>query len=308
MKILKRSQPSMPARRLERQVSAEAEGAATFRRGRTLTGSASSAVHALSESQADLKSSRVHAHTLTKRRRRLVQVFVVVCCTLGVLYVAISQFTAQAVVQASPDASLQLDSMYADAIDDYFSEHFAQRWRVFTDADTLTSYVQLHVPEVKKVTPRGSAGFGKSSFEVIFREPIASWSVGTRELYVDASGTPFDQNYFQSPSLRITDHSGITSTAPGQSIMSNRFMGYIGQVMGLLKQRGYTVTAISIPEGMTRQIEVQIEGIGYPFKLSSDRPAGEGVEDMVRTIEWMNARQLSPQYVDVRVAGKVFYK
>ena len=63
--------------------------------------------------------------------------------------------------------------MYAEAIDAYFSEHLGERWRMFTDTDALLGYLQAAVPEVKDIQLRGSAGFGKSLFEVTFREPIA---------------------------------------------------------------------------------------------------------------------------------------
>lgn len=309
MKLFKRSEQNLPKRRQPvGRSSTELGEAYTFRMGRTLTGSASSLVRSTNESQADLKSSRVHAHELRKKRRHITGIFIATLFVAAGLYVLVSQFTAQATVQASPDPSLRLKPVYAEAIDEYLGDHISERWRMFTDVDRLTRYLQSVAPEVKSVKMRGSSGFGKSLFELTFREPIASWDVGNEELYVDADGVPFRRNYFASPTLRIADQSGMTSTLSGQSVMSNRFMSYIGQVIGLAKKRGYTVKTIVIPPGMTRQVEVHLSGVGYYFKFSSDRPAGQGVDDMVKTIGWMKARQLTPQYVDVRVEGKVFYK
>ncbi len=310
MGLFKRRTPEMPQRRrTERTASPNADDASNiFRRGRTLTGSASSQVRTLSESAADLKSPRVHSHALTKHRRRLSGIFVIALLGAASLYIAVSQFTAHAVVRASPDTSLRLEPIYSQAIEDYLGDHLSQRWRFLMDTDRMAEHIQGAVPEVESVTVRGSAGFGESLFEVKFRRPIASWNVNNRELYVDASGIPFSRNYFEPPRLRITDESGLLSTTSGQSVMSNRFMGFIGQVIGLSEQQGYKVENIVIPEGMTRQITVHIEGVTYPFKFSSDRSAGEGVGDMVKTIRWMQARQLTPEYVDVRVAGRVFYR
>jgi len=309
MRLFKRRTPEVPERRrAERTAAFEFEdGSYVFRRGRTLTGSASSQITSPNESGADLKSPRVHAHALVKRRRRLTGILVVALVAAVGLYVAVSQFTAHAVVRASPDPSFQLEATYTAAIEDYLHNNISQRWRFMTDTERLTRHVQAIAPEVKLVTLRGSAGFGESLFEVTFREPIASWSVNNRELYVDSSGIPFSRNYFASPPLRILDQSGMASTISGQSVMSNRFMGFIGQVIGLAKKQGYEVQGVVIPEGMTRQITVHLEGVAYPFKFSSDRPAGEGVDDMVKTIQWMRSRNLTPEYVDVRVGGKVFY-
>jgi hypothetical protein len=309
MKPFKRRQSELPERRrISPALSDSHDSSNTFRRGRTLTGSMSSLVRTPNEAGADLKSSRVHAHALTKKRRHLTAMFVAVALVTTSLYVLVSQFTAQAVIQASPDSSWQLTPDYADAIDDYFVNNTGERWRMFTNTDQLTAYVQTVAPEVSEITLRGSAGFGKSRFEVTFRKPIASWDVNGRQLYVDAEGVPFSRNYYKAPSLRITDESGLLSTTVGQSIMSNRFMSYIGQVIGLAKDRGYTVQRIVIPEGMTRQIHVHLKGVAYPVKLSSDRPAGEGVDDMAKTVAWLKKRGITPEYADVRVSGRVFYR
>lgn len=310
MKLFKRRHIPVPERRRNERVapSEPRDASSTFRRGRTLTGSASSLVRTASESQADLKSSRVHAHALTKTRRKLAGLFVITAFIVCGLYILVSQFTAQAVVQASPDPSLQLEPVYAAAIEDYLGDHMSERWRFLINDQRLTQHVQAVAPEVQSVRVRGLAGFGKSSFEAVFREPIASWDVSGRQLFVDANGVPFERNYFAAPSLRITDKSGMVAVEAGQSVMSNRFMGYVGQVINLMKQQGYDVKTITIPEGMTRQITITIEGVEYYFKLSSDRPAGEGVADIVKAVQWMKARQLAPEYVDVRVSGRVFYQ
>lgn len=310
MKLFKREQQDLPRRRQneERTPTVEVEDSYAFKRGRTLTGSASSHVRTSNEFQADLKSSRVQIHELHRKRRRITGIFAGTLLVLSVLFMLISQFTATPTVQASPDPSLQLDTVYVAAIDSYLGDHVSERLRFFTNTERLTEYVQSVAPEVENITPRGSSGFGKSLFEITFREPIASWNVGGKELYVDGAGIPFTRNYFASPTLRITDQSGLSSALSGQSVMSNRFMSYVGQVIGLAKEQGYTVSTIVIPTGMTRQVEVHVQDLSYFFKFSSDRPAGEGVADMVKTIQWMESHQVTPEYVDVRVDGRVFYR
>lgn len=312
MKLFSRRQPTVPERRrLERtndsKPSETAVGSYAFRRGRTLTGSVSPHVRALNESQADLKSTRVQAHILQKKRRRLGLVFGLVVALGAVLFVAVSQFTAHADVRATPDASLRLDLVYEKTIEAYLTEHPLQRWRPFIDLAQLAAYMQDATPEVKKVAVEGASSIGRSSFILTFRQPTASWNINGRQLYVDANGVPFTKNYFAPPALHITDQSGIPTIA-GQTVASNRFMSFIGQVIGLAKQQGYEVTDIIIPPARTREVDVRVKGVGYPFKFSSDRPAGEGVEDMAQVIKWMTSKQLTPEYVDVRVKGKAYYK
>lgn len=306
MKPFRRSKQDIPERRrLARQDYDE--GAQAFKRGRTLTGSASSHVRTPSESRADLKSSRVQLHELTRKRRRMASALAGVLALMFVVYGATTQYTAKPVIQASPDASISLDDSYKNTIDKYLDSHINERLRLFTNMSRLTSHVQSAHPEVKSVEQGKAVGYGESLYTVVFREPIASWNVDGQRLYVDDEGVPFDKNHFAPPELRITDDSGL-STLSGQTVMSNRFMSFIGQVISLSKKQGYTVTGIVIPEGMTRQVDVSLKGVKYPFKFSSDRPAGEGVEDMIRALEWMRSKRLSPEYVDVRVSGRAFYR
>lgn len=310
MKLFKPKQQSSPRRRQfeQRQPVTETEDSSVFRRGRTLTGSASSLVRTSNEGQADLKSSRVQMHELKQKRRRLFALLAIVSGLVVGLYLLMSQFTAYPITQASPDPSMRLDETYSKAIGKYLNDHLGERWRFMTNMGRLTEYVQTIAPEVEMITLNGSPGFGKSLFTITFREPIASWNIGNNELYVDGDGVPFQRSYFGSPSLRIDDQSGMTTTLSGQSVVSNRFMSYIGQVIGTAKTKGYTVQTIVIPAGMTRQVQVYIKDIPYPIKFSSDRPAREGVDDMAQAIQWMQSHQLTPEYIDVRVKNKVFYR
>ena len=69
-----------------------------------------------------------------------------------------------------------------------------------------------------------------------------------------------------------------------------------------------SVNKITIPAGTSRQVEVLINDIPYPFILSIDRLPGGQVEDMQRVIEYFARGGRLPKYVDIRVKGKAFYR
>lgn len=309
MKVFNRSSKTAPPRRQsERAIRPVSENTEAFKRGRTITGSISSMIRSANEASADLKSSRVHAHSLHKTRKQLLFALSVTVILLSGVYAAISQFTASPVVRVSPDPSITIGREYEKAIDSYLDANFMQRWRPLLDENRLALHLLEATPEVRSIHVRGSAGFGKTRYDVEFREPIASWKVGGKELFVDTEGIPFEKSYFGSPKMRIADENEMLVHNGGQSVMSKRFMSYIGQVLGMTEQQGYQVHTITIPRGMTRQIHVHLSGVGYYFKFSSDRSAIESVEDMTRTIGWLREKQLSPEYADLRVSGKAFYK
>jgi hypothetical protein len=59
---------------------------------------------------------------------------------------------------------------------------------------------------------------------------------------------------------------------------------------------------------MTREVDIRLDGVGYPVRFSVDRPAGEQVEDMDRAMTWLNVQDKKPEYLDIRVSRRAFYK
>lgn len=313
MRLLKKDNGAESPRRRRQKADATLPASApnhkirSFKRNQTLTGSASSLIQALSEDSAHLKSPRVQAQALAKKRRHVGLTLLIVITVASVLAGLIYQFTAEVAVTPTPDASIQLDVRYAKTIQAYLQARPLERLRFLNDTSQLLGYLQANHPEVKNLTPEGNAGFGASRFALSFRRPIASWNMGGQQLYVDEAGVPFKKNYFQTPSVQISDQSGLQATA-GQAVASNRFLAFVGQIVGQASQQGYIVTEVIIPPNTTREIDVRLKDISYPIKLSVDRGPIEQIEDMGRAIRWLQANQQAPQYLDVRSSGRAFYK
>jgi cell division septal protein FtsQ len=311
MALFSKKQNDTPPRRQnattnERASESQLEQRYAFKRNRTLTGSASSRVVSTSESKAQLKSPRVEAHHLARQRRHIGGLLLLVILGGLFLYGLISQFTAQVEVTTTDD-TIQLDGSYQKAIQSYFAQQPAERLRFLTNTAHLNEYLQTKTPEVKAVKVMGSAGIGVSAFQLTMRTPIAGWSIHGKQQYVDVTGTSFGRNYFAVPTVQIIDNSGI-QVAAGQAVASNSFLGFVGQIVGLAQTRGYETTQVIIPAATTRQIELRLKDIPYSIKFSVDRAAGEQVEDMANGIDWMKRHSLTPQYLDVRVSGRAFYR
>lgn len=277
-----------------------------FRRNRTITGSASSQVMSTNESGAQLKSARVQAHDLAQQRRHIAGILGLVMLGVIVFASLVFQFTAQSIVRTS-DTSRQLDPVYTQAVDDYLARQPIERLRFLLRERALSDYVQSVAPEVASIKTDGFYGFGKTLFIVEMRHPIAGWSIRGTQQYVDASGVSFTYNHYSKPQVQIIDNSGIQVEA-GQAVASNQFLGFVGRVVGLANARQYQVVEVEIPRNTTRQIELKLQGVAYPIKLSVDRSAGEQVEDLVRSVVWLKSHGVTPGYLDVRVSGRAFYK
>ena len=90
--------------------------------------------------------------------------------------------------------------------------------------------------------------------------------------------------------------------------ISERVRGYIGQLEQDLADLGYKVTRVTLPTGTSRELYVDLEGVEWFFKVTTDRDAAMTAEDMERMVRYLGERDLKPAYVDVRVEGKAFYK
>jgi hypothetical protein len=295
------------AARIGAQREAEQSGQKLFKRNRTLVGSSSSTVSSVNEMGGDLRSPRAHHHHLAAHRRKLSSMLLVVLVGIASLTWLLYEFTGFVQVSAS-DSSLAIDqSKYQRLIGDYLGSRPGERIRFFMNEQELTRYMALVAPEVSSVHVRGAAGVATSQIDIVFRRPVAGWLINSKQYYVDKDGVSFQANYFERPTVRIVDQSGVPQTT-GSTVASSRFLRFVGRTVELAQTNGLTVEQALIPSGTTRQIEVRLAKHAYPIKLSLDRPVGEQVEDMQRAVAYFDARGAKPQYVDVRVSGKAYYR
>lgn len=91
--------------------------------------------------------------------------------------------------------------------------------------------------------------------------------------------------------------------------ISSRMRQYISYLEGDFRDLGYKVKKVTLPTGMLRELYVDLEGVEpFYFKVDLDRGTAETAEDAVRMINYLNERDLKPEYVDVRVEGKAYFK
>ena len=305
----KKTSTQPPRRRGEPSSEPMATPRATFQRNRTLTGSSSAQVASSGELNAALKSPRAHAHHLSSLRRRLGFYFILTILIAGVLFMLVSQLMASVTVRVSGVELLPAadKARYSQAIDSYFAARPAERLRFLTNQQALISHMEATDPEVQSVKIEPGEGLGDALITIVPRTPIARWSINGGNQFVDGNGVVFTRSYFDSPELRITDNSGLQADT-AESVTSQRFLGFVGLVVGLAKDNGLVVNRVSIPPLTAKQLNVKVRGVHPYFKLSVDRSAGEQVEDMSRIVRYLKRKHISPTYVDVRIEGKAFYR
>jgi len=297
-----------PKRRLAGRDVSTSNSSSIFKRNRTLTGTTSNRLDSTNV-RSDLESPRVHAHHLAIKRRKILSILLVIFMSIVLLWILISNFTATVIVSVpSTTISKPVDSeYYGKVIQEYLNINPMSRLQFFLDQSALTKYVSDKLPEVANVKQQGSMGIGETDFSITMRTPVAGWMINDNQYYVDSDGISFEQNYFLPPSVQIVDNSGA-SLQTGTAIASKRFLSFVGRVVSLAQTSGYTVTQAILPANTTRELEISLKDVSFSVKLSIDRSAGEQVEDMSRAVQYFISNGRAPNYIDVRVSGKAFYR
>ncbi len=310
----KSSQDAAPPRRRrsfedggeQRQEERERQSA-QYRRGRTLAGSTSHTLRAADTRALSNATPREKVHHLTNLRRKLSFILSISVVMVIALLVFLQQFTASAHVEFSGDVRAQPTEAYEQSIQEYLTQNPLERVRFNLDVDKLNAFVVARQPEVELVTPGGYVEPVTSSFSVKLRKPVVSWQVEDKLYFVDAHGVSFTENSHDNPQVKIIDNSGVEHTS-GTAIASARFLTFVGKAVALAEKSGLKVTQVAIPAGTSRQVQLTVDGHAYPIIMSIDRAAGEQVEDMERAITFFDKQGRTPQYIDLRVKGKVFFR
>ncbi len=280
-----------------------------FRRSRTLTGSASSSVTSAAEGNTHLSSPRLRLHQLHRHRRGVLFGLVGSACAIVLLGWTVGQyvrlpddFSYKQPLNAQPTTN-----EYTQAIATYFNAHPTERFLFNLQHDRLNQQIIQQHPEVQSVK-LAQLSPGQFDVTVSFREPLVSWKSGDRQMYVDADGIAFHENLFTEPAVVVDDQSGITLDG-SNAVASGRFITFLGQLVSHVNEGGVgRVAKVIIPAGTTRQVDIQLEQRQYLIKTHIDRAPMAQAHDVIKAVQYIEGRGGTPEYIDVRVAGKAFYR
>ena len=102
------------------------------------------------------------------------------------------------------------------------------------------------------------------------------------------------------PTIEIIDEAG-TGITP-------RMKEYVGQLERDLVDVGLTANRAVVPAGKMREVHVFLNGHDYYIKMNIDRESAVSAEDAKRMVNYVTEHNITPEYIDVRVKGKGYYK
>ncbi len=131
--------------------------------------------------------------------------------------------------------------------------------------------------------------------------------------------TPIAKTTVYEPTIEIIDEDRGAVTEPsgsdgdagtaGSGQITRRMWEYIGQAEADLKDLGYKPVKAVLPTGSIREVDIYLDGVPGFVKFWIDRDTAPSVEDADRMVKYLKEQGVGEwQYIDVRVAGKGFWK
>lgn len=252
------------------------------------------------------KSERVQEHKLIVRRRKLGVFFVSIAVASVLMIIFLLQFISKVSVSANGVSNNNLEK-YKTSIENYFSANPSERFKPNLNKKALISKIQNDNPEILDISNINLNGITSYNFELSFRKPVASWNAEGKELFVDSEGVSFSTTLFDKPTLAIIDDSGLT-VSNGKNVASSSFFSFVGKLVAAANNNGLEITKIRIPPASLRQVEVSVSGVKYYAKMSTSESAEGQIANFKTAINYFATHKISPNYVDLRIEGKGYYK
>lgn len=270
----------------------------SYRRNRTLNSR-----QAISPLEA---SERLEAHELVKKRRSVARRLFMTAVGLAIIVFLLFQLTIDISIQTPDMKSSNSSKKYVAALNEYYSAHPAERFRFFLNNNDLKQFFLQKAPEVKNIRIEGDF-LARSAVKLTFRQPVAQWSSGGKVYFVDDGGVTFEQNYFDAPAVAVRDESGLP-TRGGQEVINRQFLSFLGQAVSAFAQYKIKVSEATLPASTVRQVWFKVEGRATQVRMTVDRSAQSQVKQAIIALEYLGKTGSVPEYIDVRVDQRSFYK
>ncbi len=280
-----------------------------FRRSRTITGTKSMDVPVGAPSRGQFKTDRIKLMELRAHRKRILASLGGVLLIVALLGFMVANFIVNPSISFTQQGISQSQSVdsYQETVQRYLNDHPFERFGLFLrHSDLEIAVIRAHT-EVLAVGIETDWYGGNARFTLTFRQPLLVWQTGTKQFYVDAQGVAFTYNHFAQPGLAVTDQSGIPPDETGV-VASTRFLRFLGQLVAAINGYGLGVVETIIIPAAPRQIDIKLVGREYVIKTNTDRDPQQQAEDLANALKYFDRKGMRPQYVDVRVEHRAFYK
>lgn len=231
-------------------------------------------------------------------QRRLILLVVVV---VVVAFVIFKMFEINKVVVSSSSRGDQIQAEVVKLIRD----SLGQGNLLTLDEGVMVSKLQqadplIRTAEVRRQWPHGL------KVNVVLKQPSMGWSSGDQRYLLDSDGTAIGALSAGSTLPVVNDGSNLPVQV-GRQVASPRFVAFVTQLMPALAANGYQVTSLDIKD-TTFDLTVSTNK-GYKLVFDTSRPVADEMSDLKSVLTLLASQKRTPtQYLDLRIAGRAYYK
>lgn len=140
----------------------------------------------------------------------------------------------------------------------------------------------------------------------VLQEPSLGWSTDGNEYLLDRDGTVIGAFPAGAKLPVVMDNSNLP-VAAGKQVVSAQFVGFVQALVPALAADGYSVSGMSIQD-TTFDLTVATNK-GYKLIFDTTRAVGREVADLKAVQKVLTTSKQTPaSYIDLRIAGKAYYK
>jgi len=171
--------------------------------------------------------------------------------------------------------------------------------------DGFVSKLQQADPTLRSVTVRRK-WFHTVVVTATLKQPSLGWSTGNQTYVLDKDGTVISTTVAAASLPVVYDGSNLPVTV-GQKVASAHFVDFVSQVVPALGADGIGVTHLDIKD--TTYDLAATTNKGYRLLFDTSRGVADEIADLKAVQRLLVAQKHTPaEYIDLRIAGKAYYK
>lgn len=181
------------------------------------------------------------------------------------------------------------------------------RWgnQLTFDAASYVDRLKEEDPALKDVAVKRK-GLHELVVTATLKQPSLGWNTGNQVYVLDRDGTVIGTVTGTTAFPVVVDGSNVPVQS-GQRVVSAHFVEFVQQMVPALAAAGIGVTRLDIKD-TTLDLSAQTNK-GYKLLFDTARGADEEVADLAAVQRLLVTQKKTPaEYIDLRIAGKAYYK
>jgi hypothetical protein len=245
------------------------------------------------------------------RRLGAAAVFILILTVLF-LNARLKPSETQVTLKGAPEQRLLLrdESIYKMGAAKIMNETFQDRNKLSFNGKSFSAAMVRQYPEIAHVNVSLPLIGNKASLYIEPSSAALEFIAQDKKAYiVDNNGKVISTDTANKPQAipTVTDQSGVTPRMNAQ-VLPRSDVAAIQTILGQLKEKGIPVESLVLPKAAQR-LEVRIQGKPYYIKFNLHDNVAQQVGAYIAVQQKLNREGMTPkEYIDVRVADRVYYK